>query len=190
MIVAIVDKTTPTGVVHVHEFRVAEDEAAALASFNPANPEDWAAVDSGWSVYQPPGPHKRWAYDFDDLKLLPWWPDLGIAKIERTREIDARTAELVVGGYSHNARTFSSSEVAQKNLEVLDRNKDALSYPFYMATRDNDEIYPISDATELHTMYLTGLGTVLGFYQSGNVLKQQVLDATTIAEVVAVEDNR
>ena len=190
MIVAIIDNTNPTGVIHVHEFRDSVDEAAAMIEFDPQVSADWVAVNTGWRIYQEAGSNKRWAYDFDEGRFLAWWTDLAIAKTERCKEIDEKTQELVVSGYPHNGRIFSSSPTGQRNIDVLDRNAAVLSYPFYIATRDNDEIYAIADAIELHTMYLSGLSTVMTHYQSGNALKQQVIDAATIAEVVAVADNR
>jgi hypothetical protein len=70
MIVAIVNQTVPVGRVKVDEFRVAVDEAAAVAayaaSYNPPrNPLDYLGFDTGWVAYvSPTQPSSVWAYDF------------------------------------------------------------------------------------------------------------------------------
>lgn len=75
MIVAIINQTSPVGIVPVEEFRQASDEATAVADFcadysPPKNPADYLGYDSGWSQYQPPAPTYRWAYDFGSPGLV------------------------------------------------------------------------------------------------------------------------
>jgi hypothetical protein len=78
MIAAIIDKTSPTGIVPVTQFQEAADTAAALAAFvaafnPPKNPADWLAYDTGWpnDTYQPTSsPKYKWGYDFDTPGLV------------------------------------------------------------------------------------------------------------------------
>lgn len=190
MIVAIINQTLPTGIVFVEEFRVANDEAAALESFGPTTPSDWLAVDTGWESLQRPTPGARWAYDFDAAQVVQSPTVLEQSKSNKCAVVDRRTAELVTSGFDHNSRTFSTSEVAQKNLSELNAVKSVIQYPFLMATKDNSEIYPIESAEEVAQMYSTALSTIISRYQSGNLLKQQAIAAGTLEELEAVVDNR
>jgi hypothetical protein len=69
MIVAIV-KNQP-GIVPIEQFRQTETAQEALDAFlaiptiPPRVPSDWVAIDTGWSVFQPPAALSRWAYDFN-----------------------------------------------------------------------------------------------------------------------------
>ena len=56
---------------------------------------------------------------------------------------------------------FSASDTAQRNLKVIRDDKDALTYPFNMATKNDGEIHAIADAAEVEAMYQTGLGTIV-----------------------------
>lgn len=79
MIAAIVDQTSPAGVVPVTQFQKAADAATALTEFvnafvPPKDPADWLAYDTGWpgDQYQAPsgGPNYAWGYDFDSPGLV------------------------------------------------------------------------------------------------------------------------
>lgn len=109
---------------------------------------------------------------------------------QKIEAIDARTRDLVLGGYSHNGRVFSSSQTAQRNLEVLDRNRNDLTYPFDMSTRDNTDVYAIADADEMHEMAQKVLSAIVGHYQQGNALKKLVINASTWEEIEAIVDPR
>lgn len=115
---------------------------------------------------------------------------LAEAKNAKKDAVDRRTAELVVSGFQHNGRTFSSSEVMQKNLSELHKVRESIGYPFMMATKDNNEIYAIADADEVNAMYLTALNTIIARYQSGNALKQSIIDAASAEELAAIVDAR
>ncbi len=75
MIVAIIDQTSPSGVVRVRVFREAVDEATAVDDFvnsytPPKDPNDWLGFDTGWSSFQNPSAGTYWAYDFDSPGLV------------------------------------------------------------------------------------------------------------------------
>lgn len=115
---------------------------------------------------------------------------LSTNRVAKMNAVDAKTRALILQGYQHNSRIFSASETAQKNMSEVRANKDVLTYPFNMATKDNSEIYAIADAAEVEAMYQSGLGTITYHYQTGNALKAACLAATTQAELDAVVDTR
>ncbi len=75
MIVAIIDNTSPTGVVPVQQFLKATDEAAGVTEFiNSLKPvgtaADWLGFDTGWTDYTRPSVDNNWEYDFGASALV------------------------------------------------------------------------------------------------------------------------
>lgn len=69
-IIAIVDKTSPSGKIRIEEFRDAASEAAAVTAFvdeysPPLAEDDYLGFDPTWAVYQVVPAGSYWAYDFD-----------------------------------------------------------------------------------------------------------------------------
>ena len=110
----------------------------------------------------------------------------------RFKEIDATTFERISLGFSYNNLVFSLSQNAQINILGMDevRNDPAMSYPIEYSTIDDLGHYSVVDATDLHTMYLTALGTKKAWVDSGTTLKDAVRAATTDSEVQSIIDNR
>jgi hypothetical protein len=110
----------------------------------------------------------------------------------RYHEIDSKTTEIILLGFTYQSKVFSLSQNAQINLLALDETRDdpALTYPIIYNTIDDLDSYTVVDSTDLHTMYLTALATKKGIVDSGTVLKTSIRNATTEAEVDAVIDNR
>lgn len=110
----------------------------------------------------------------------------------RYNEIDCKSGELISQGFTYQSKVFSLSQNAQINLLALDetRNDPALTYPIVYNTIDDVDTYNVTDATDLHNMYLTALATKKGILDSGTTLKTSIRNATTEAEVDAVIDNR
>jgi hypothetical protein len=203
MIVAIVNQTAPAGLVKVEEFRRADDAASAVAAFcgeyNPALlTASYLGVDTGWGAYQYPTIDGGfWAYDFGSpgsiVEVAPRaLMTLDQLKEERLKEIDARTDQLIDGGFIYNSVLLSMSIESQVRLEGADRNRNdpAMSYPIRWNSLDDSDAVDLTDATELHTMFLTALGTLRARIDSGTLLKDAVRAATTVAEVDAVVDGR
>jgi hypothetical protein len=65
---------------------------------------------------------------------------------------------------------------AQTNILALDHSKDdpAMSYPIEYSTINDDDNYFVQNATDLHNMYLTALGTKKSWVDSGTQLKDAV----------------
>jgi hypothetical protein len=75
MIVAIINQTTPVGVVVVEEFLEALDAATGVAIYvagytPPRDPADYLGFDTGWTEYNYPAALKVWAYSFTTSSLL------------------------------------------------------------------------------------------------------------------------
>ena len=121
----------------------------------------------------------------------------GIVALQEAKnsDIDERTTELIEQGFQYPPSTgliFSLSQVAQTNLLGLESAADnpAFVYPVDWNSIDDEGVYTIPDAVTAHAFYLTALGTVRAWKDSGTALKDQVRAATTPAEVAAVVDNR
>jgi hypothetical protein len=76
VIVAIINQTSPAGVIDVATFVEAVDEAAGVTQYvgffdPPLDPADWLGFDTGWigGVTQP-AHLKHWAYDFGSPGLI------------------------------------------------------------------------------------------------------------------------
>ena len=84
------------------------------------------------------------------------------------------------------------SQNAQINILGMDEVRDdpAMSYPIEYSTIDDLAHYSVLDATDLHTMYLTALGTKKAWVDSGTVLKDAVRNAIDENAVSLIVDNR
>ena len=103
----------------------------------------------------------------------------------RYKEIDNRTFELIEQGFTYQSLVFSLSQNAQINILGLDHTKNdpAIIYPIEYSAIDDSDHYYVQDATDLHGMYLTALGTKKAYVDSGTLLKDAVRDAVDDAEV-------
>jgi len=113
----------------------------------------------------------------------------------KNHEIDERTTDLIDQGFQYPPTTgfiFSLSQVAQTNLLGLESAADnpAFLYPVEWNSIDDENVYAIPDATTAHAFYITALGTIRAWKDSGTAIKDEVRAATTPAEVAAVQDNR
>ena len=110
----------------------------------------------------------------------------------RYGEIDTKTGELIGQGFTYQGKVFSFSTSAQANLLGLDltRNDPALTYPITYNTISDDDTYNVVDATDMHNMFLTALGTKKAHIDSGTALKTQVRNAIDVAAVNLIIDNR
>jgi len=125
----------------------------------------------------------RLDFTLDDLKQ--WKMDL----------IDQRTEELIYAGFEYptsSGKYFSASRNMQRTLMGTFVIKDhaSLSYPITWCCNDNTNSITLSNATDVENFYLTGLSHIRTCKDGGTSLKDQVMDATTVEEVLAVEDTR
>lgn len=128
--------------------------------------------------------YHRWdSNNWITVEDLQWYKD------QKNDAIDSKTAELISSGFTYDSTVFSLSNEAQKNWIGLDLAKGDMTYPVKISTKSDVE-YSLVDATAVHNFYLTGVAAKQGHLDSGRALKIQVNDATTVAEVDAVVDNR
>ena len=116
-------------------------------------------------------------------------------KLDRYLEFDARTNELILGGFEFppgSGRIFSLSPTAQSNLLGMYTAKDhpAMTWPLLWPTKLDDYEYSIPDVATFEMFYLTALGTIRVYRDSGTALKEVVRACTTRAQVDAVVDDR
>jgi len=113
-------------------------------------------------------------------------------KGQKLQEINNNTDDLIKVGYTYAGLTFSLSEKAQTNILALYSTKDdpVLHYPLVFNTIDDLNSFEAIDATTIANMYYSALATVKGRIDSGTVFKDQIRNATTVAEVDAIQDNR
>ena len=131
----------------------------------------------------------------DLANLAATFNDLQAVKDARGKEIDQHTRQLISKGFEFppaSSMIFSLSSNAQTSLIAADgaRNDPEFNYPVNWNTIDDGQVFQIPNAVTLHAFYLTALGTVRGWLDSGTAIKDQIRAATTPAEVAAVPDNR
>lgn len=136
---------------------------------------------------------------FDALKRV---------KLEKDTKFDERTEELIVQGFQHNGRLFSTSSNAQSKWHAMFNMNSIGQVSYPLSISDKDELsYDIADSAELITIYGTMVGTGKAHHDSGKALKDTVNAITNdqgqpdvppnyhsladaIAAVNAVEDPR
>ena len=113
-------------------------------------------------------------------------------RVQKFAEINNNTGSLIELGYTYSGHTFSLSEKAQTNILALYSTKDDphLIYPILFNTKDDLDTFVVVDANEISNMYFTALATKKAHLDSGTVLKDQIRNAVTIAEIDAIQDNR
>lgn len=117
---------------------------------------------------------------------------LGVEKQRKIAEIDARTASLIQNGsVVVNGESLSTSVTQQVSLLGIKVAIDAGlgSFPRTLSAL-NGFSYVCPDLADFVRISELVLAFVEGCKASGRVLKSSVLEATTLAEVAAVEDNR
>lgn len=111
-------------------------------------------------------------------------------KTLRYNEIDVKSIALISEGFVYAGKTFSLSQNAQINLLALEVDKNNMSYPIKWNTKNDDDKYDITDATDATNFHLTSLNAVKTILDSGTDLKDQIRAAIDKEEVDAVVDNR
>ena len=118
--------------------------------------------------------------------------DLQAAKLAKIAAIDARTGDLIASGSVNvNGVDISTSLAAQTSLNGMKSASDfgLLTFP-QQVSATNGGAYTINSLNDFKRVGGLVMTFVLTTKADGRALRQQVLDATTIAEVEAVEDNR
>ncbi len=122
-----------------------------------------------------------------DLMVL-----LGLSRQNKISEIDSTTHGLIISGFKHKDNLLSSSENSQlKWTAILNMdNLGLVTYPITVSLKDDSALYKVVDQAELRTIYATMVGTGKIHHDSGEVLKTQVRNATTLKDIDEISDNR
>jgi hypothetical protein len=117
-------------------------------------------------------------------------PDYKIVKI---KELNARTEEMVAKGFLYPPSSmgiFSLSFDNQLNMIGTNVLSTYQTFPIRWNTLDGLSFHDIVDSADLLNMILVAGATKKAIIDSGTALKNQVRDASTIAAVDAIQDNR
>lgn len=155
-------------------------------SFDGASETQLSDVPSSLKVYGEENQVSNWnGSTFSDIDSV------SAARMHKNAEIDKRTVELINEGFTFNTKTFSLSTEAQIKWQGMKTGSDngLLTYPVKITTIDDLED-SLADATAVNDFFAAGLSAVKGHLDSGRALKVDVANATTVAEVNAVVDNR
>jgi len=120
----------------------------------------------------------------DDARL----PDYKVAK---KGEIDAKTSDLILKGFTYDGNEFSMSDHAQINWAdlMVAGTAELLTYPVAISTDDNGT-YDITDLDHLKAFFTAMLTRKEWCLSSGRDLKDEVDACTDIQELFAIHDDR
>jgi hypothetical protein len=114
-------------------------------------------------------------------------------KIAKAAEIDARTEELIAEGFVvSNGKRFKIDDgsITRYHMMYAMRNSLDMVYPVVITTYDEQNAQTLSNngmvASFTEEIFIGHQAIVA----SGSALKQQLINASTLAEVEAVVDNR
>lgn len=108
----------------------------------------------------------------------------------RIGEIDAKTSELISGGFTHDSVQISLSINSQTRIHGAYTARAGLAYPIEWNSIDDTALLSLADATEVEAFFSAALVALRGHIDSGTTLKTAVRDATTTTELDAVVDSR
>lgn len=112
-------------------------------------------------------------------------------KLAKILEIDTKTMELIVAGFTYNAKTFSLSSNAQKKIiawKIKADNGDNTSRT--AATIGSLDTEILADGTAVSAFYNAAFDKVQSHIDSGETHRASVRAATDAAGVAAVADGR
>lgn len=123
---------------------------------------------------------------------LVWYetPLIPGAKTARFTLIDEKTVEVINRGFEFESKTFSLSLSAQMKILGAYSAAAIITYPIIWNTIDDLDIHQLDDATVLGEFYEASVNAVRAALDAGTALKDQIRNATTLAEIAAVEDTR
>ena len=117
------------------------------------------------------------------------WP-LQREKSIKNGDIDSKTDDIIAEGYIFDSNLFSLSANAQINIAAIKQASDAgwVAFPVAWSTKTDGE-YSVSEA-DFPAFYGRALAAKKYALDSGRALKVQVNACTTVAQVLAIDDDR
>lgn len=128
-----------------------------------------------------------------DQSHTDWDPaELEVLRKVRYAEFDKKTVDLVLEGFTWGGVLLPLDALSQERYTQAwnCRNEPAFTYPADFSGVINDTKVTCADADDVDDMYTQCVIKVRERNDSGESLKQQVRDATTVAAINAVVDNR
>lgn len=133
------------------------------------------------------------AYNAAAAEIVTWYDNLQLPGLKdgRYQQIDAKTEEVISRGFTFGGTVLSLSMAAQTNIANAFIAKDLLTYPLrWNALNDEDEPISLANAAAVTAMYGTALAAKRAALDAGTALKDEVREATTVAELDAIVDTR
>jgi hypothetical protein len=120
---------------------------------------------------------------------------LAVVKRKKVIAIDDRTDVLIGLGFEFppgSGMMFSLSKSGQLTMLGMDQLRDDpnFSYPVNYNSKNDDGVVALVNSAMVHNFFLSAAGTLRYRLDSGTVIKDEVRDATTVAEVEAIVDPR
>lgn len=116
--------------------------------------------------------------------------NIDVARTKKMLAVDDKTRRLVEGGFVFQNTRLSSSPTAQANWLGAFVSREALTYPFLVASADNQSCISITDADMVAAAYAALRQHVGNQLTAGAALKQSVLQAASESDVAAIVDDR
>lgn len=116
--------------------------------------------------------------------------ELTLPQYKRLRHnaINRRTRELINDGFTYDSKTFSCSDIAQMNWNVLKDNKAEFAFPKDISTKPNGR-YSMTQPN-VDGFWTAMNDHIQGHLDSGRTLNKSIKDAADEAAVDAIEDTR
>lgn len=111
-------------------------------------------------------------------------------KVQRRKEIDKRTTEIVSEGFEFEGITFSASVEAQARIMACVIAGAAAPFPIRWMSKDDTTYFDVEDVATMAAFYSTGLGTLKAKIDLGTDLKIQINAANSVEEVNSIVDPR
>lgn len=117
---------------------------------------------------------------------------LNAAKKRKTDAIDARSIELEEDGFVSNGNRFKMRDADQSRAAGLRHvaTDPGISYPVKVNTFGNQGSVELTNPAAFNNWHKDMLLAVRGIRDAGTTLKDSVRAATTVAQVLAIVDNR
>lgn len=116
---------------------------------------------------------------------------LDCLKAKRFAEVDARTDEIVAGGFTYlDGNRYSLSNEAQSRFLAMLVAKDFLTYPILYNSIDDLRELSLANGDEVLNFVFTAMGAMRSYLDSGTTIKDALRNATTEDEINTIVDPR
>ena len=151
-------------------------------------------------------PHQYWKFQDDPKRLLEMSDaekaavdeaDFEALRTAKIAGIDQRTSDLIDNGFSFNnseggVSRFSLSIAGQMNLTnmLMIRDSGLLVYPVLYASKDDKTFASLANASDVVAFYGAAFAHLGGCRLSGTLLKVQIMECSTVAQLNLIVDTR